>query len=212
MACQCPDCHGQLTQQRWLCRTIHSRFGPLTIWRRYGFVPIAPSGTFLADYALGLGRKAPASPYAQDPALLVSKMPVEQAASVAERLGLDLSRCGLHQEAHRQGLKAQEWRSQFVGQLATWEQIQQVASAAAEGPPTQPFTLVIEIDAWDIRERDHGASTKATITKAGKKPERWHWVYMATAFAWTTGAGLRATARSLPSAVMPPRAWVSVPS
>ncbi len=182
VACQCPDCHGQLTQQRWLCRTIHSRFGPLTIWRRYGFCPHCAEWHFPADYALGLGRKAPASPYVQEiSALLVSKMPVEQAVLVAERLGLDLSRCGLHQEAHRQGLKAQEWRSQFVGQLATWEQIQQVASAAAEGPPTQPFTLVIEIDAWDIRERDDWGQTKA-LRKAGKKPERWHWVYMATVF------------------------------
>ena len=182
VACQCPECHGQLTQQRWLCRTIHSRFGPLTLWRRYGFCPRCGEWHFPADYALGLGRKAPASPYVQEiSALLVSKMPVEQAVLVAERLGLDLSRCGLHQEAHRQGLEAQDWRSQFVGQLDTWEQIQQVASAAAEGPPVQPFTLVIEIDAWDIRERDDWGQTKE-LRAQGKKIERWHWVYMATAF------------------------------
>jgi hypothetical protein len=54
-----------------------------------------------------------------------------------------LSRCALHQEAHHQGLKAQEWRAQFVAQLATWEQIRQVASAAAQGPPLQPFTLIV---------------------------------------------------------------------
>jgi len=180
--CQCPDCHRELTQQRWLCRTIHSRFGSLTIWRRYGFCPHCAEWHFPADHALGLGRKAPASPYVQEiSALLVSKMPVEQAVLVAQRLGLDLSRCGLHQEAHRQGLKAQEWRSQFVGQLATWEQIQQLASAAAEGPPSQPFTLVIQIDAWDIRERDDWGKTKE-LRKAGQKPERWHWVYMATVF------------------------------
>jgi len=182
VACQCPECHGQLTQQRWLCRTIHSRFGPLTLWRRYGFCPRCGEWHFPADYALGLGRKAPASPYVQEiSALLVSKMPAEQAVLVAERLGLDLSRCGLHQEAHRQGLKAQDWRSQFVGQLDTWEQIQQVASAAAEGPPVQPFTLVIEIDAWDIRERDDWGQTKE-LRAQGKKIERWHWVYMATVF------------------------------
>ncbi len=180
--CQCPTCHGDLTQQRWLSRTIHSRFGPLTIWRRYGFCPRCAEWHFPADYALGLSRKAPASPYVQEiSALLVSKMPAEQAVLVAERLGLDLSRCGLHQEAHRQGLKAQEWRSQFVGQLDTWEQIQQLASAAAEGPPAQPFTLVIEIDAWDIRERDDWGKTKE-LREQGQKPERWHWVYMATVF------------------------------
>jgi hypothetical protein len=180
--CQCPECQGQLQQQRTLSRTLHSRFGPLTLWRRYGWCPRCGQWHFPADYALGLGRKAPASPYLQEiSALLVSKMPAEQAVLVAQRLGLDLSRCGLHQEAHRQGLKAQEWRAQFVGQLDTWEQIQQVASFAAEGPPAQPFTLVIEIDAWDIRERDDWGQTQA-LRQQGKKPERWHWVYMATVF------------------------------
>jgi len=180
--CQCPKCQGQLQQQKDLSRTIHSRFGPLTIWRRYGFCPRCGQWHFPADYALGLGRKAPASPYLQEiSALLVSKMPAEQAVWVAQRLGLDLSRCALHQEAHRQGLKAQEWRAQFVAQLDSWEQIQQVASAAAEGPPTQPFTLVIEIDAWDIRERDDWGKTQQ-LRQQGQKPERWHWVYMATVF------------------------------
>ena len=182
VACQCPECHNDLTQQRWLSRTIHSRFGPLTLWRRYGFCPRCAEWHFPADHALGLGRKAPASPYVQEiSALLVSKMPAEQAVLVAERLGLELSRCGLHQEAHRQGLKAQDWRSQFVGQLDTWEQIQQVARTAAEGPPTQPFTLVIEIDAWDIRERDDWGKTKE-LRAQGQKPARWHWVYLATVF------------------------------
>ena len=180
--CRCPECHGELQQQRPLCRTLHSRFGPVTIWRRYGWCPRCGQWHFPADYALGLGRKAPASPYLQEiSALLVSKMPAEQAVLIAERLGLDLSRCGLHQEAHRQGLKAQEWRAQFVGQLDTWEQIQQVASAAAQEPPAQPFALVIEIDAWDIRERDDWGKTKE-LRQQGKKPERWHWVYMATVF------------------------------
>jgi len=180
--CQCPECHGPLTHQKYLCRTIHSRFGLLTLWRRYGWCARCGQWHFPADYALGLGRKAPASPYLQEiSALLVSKMPAEQAVLVAARLGLDLSRCGLHQEAHRQGLKAQEWRAQFVAQLDTWEQIQQVARAATEGPPAQPFTLVIEIDAWDIRERDDWGKTEA-LRQQGKKPERWHWVYMATVF------------------------------
>lgn len=179
---QCPQCHRQLGQQRTLCRTIHSRFGPLTIWRRYGWCSHCGEWHFPADYALGLGRKAPASPYLQEiSALLVSKMPAEQAVLVAQRLGLEISRCGLHQEAHRQGLKAQDWRAGFVGQLDTWEQIQQLASTATEGPPAQPFTLVIEIDAWDIRERTNWGKTKE-LRAAGEKLDRWHWVYMATVF------------------------------
>jgi hypothetical protein len=180
--CQCPEHHCELTHQKYLRRTIHSRFGLLTFWRRYGWCSRCGEWHFPADHALGLGRKAPASPYVQEiSALLVSKMPAEQAVLVAERLGLDLSRCGLHQEAHRQGLKAQELRAEFIGQLDTWEQIQQVASAATDGPPAQPFTMVIEIDAWDIRERDNWGKTKE-LRKAGQKLDRWHWVYMATVF------------------------------
>ena len=179
--CHCPKCQAPLTQQKSLSRILQSRFGPLTVWRRYGWCAACEQWHFPADHALGLGRKAPASPYVQEiSALLVSKMPAEQAVLVAERLGLDLSRCGLHQEAHRQGLKAEDWRRQSVAQLATWEQIQAWAGAT-EGPASGPFTLVIEIDAWDIRERDHWGQTKA-LRQQGKKPERWHWVYMATVF------------------------------
>ena len=107
-------------------------------------------------------------------------MPSEQAVLVAERLGLDLSRCFLHREAHRQGLTAQELRAQAVAELDTWEDIQKLARYG-EGPPPAPFTLVIEIDAWDIRERDDWGLTEA-IRAEGKKPERWHWVYLATVF------------------------------
>ena len=45
----------------------------------------------------------------------------------------------------------------------------------------QPFTLVIEIDAWNIRERDDWGQNKELLLQ-DKKPERWHWVYMATVF------------------------------
>jgi len=107
-------------------------------------------------------------------------MPPAQAVDVAERLGLDLSRCFLDREAHRQGLKAQEQRAQAVAELESWEKIQGLARYS-EGPPPQPFTLIIEIDAWNIRERDDWGQTEA-LRKAGQKPERWHWVYLATVF------------------------------
>ena len=137
---------------------------------------------FPADYALGLAQNAAASPYVQEiSALLVTKMPPEQAAAVAERLGLKLSRCLLDREAHRQGLKAQARRSETIAQLDTWEGIVQQLGRPSEGAPTQPFTLVIEIDAWIIRERDNWGQTKA-LREQGKQPERYHWVYMGTVF------------------------------
>jgi hypothetical protein len=179
--CRCSECQQELTQRKYLSRGINSRYGHLLIWRHYGWCPKCERWEFPADHALGLAKKAAASPYVQEiSALLMTKMPPEQAVAVAQRLGLDLSRCLLHREAHRQGLKAQARRAQTVAQLDRWETIQQMARDS-EGPPTQPFTLVIEIDAWNIRERDDWGQTEA-LRKQGKKIERWHWVYMGTVF------------------------------
>ncbi|MEI7538887.1 MAG: hypothetical protein WCJ76_16835, partial [Comamonadaceae bacterium] len=123
-ACQCRTCQRQLTHLRKLLRVINSRFGPLTLWRDYGWCPHCKEWQFPADYALGLAKNASASPYIQEiSALLVTKMPAEQAVPVAQRLGLDLSRCLLHDEAHRQGLKAQERRAQSLAQLDTWSDL-----------------------------------------------------------------------------------------
>jgi hypothetical protein len=45
----------------------------------------------------------------------------------------------------------------------------------------QPFTLVIELDAWNIRERDDWGRSQA-LRARGQSPERWHWVYGGTCF------------------------------
>lgn len=39
----------------------------------------------------------------------------------------------------------------------------------------KPFTLVMEIDAWNIRERDDWGQSQEQRTK-GIEPARWHWV------------------------------------
>ncbi len=177
----CPDCQRPLSDQKLLRRTVESRFGPVTIYRHYGWCAACEAWHFPADYALGLQKKAPASPYLQElSALLVTKMPPEQAQAVAARLGLDLSRCFLHREAHRQGLKAEAARADALAQLDTWEDLQRLG--APEGPPPIPFTLVIEIDAWNIRERDADWGQTAALRAQGQEPSRWHWVYMGTVF------------------------------
>lgn len=179
--CHCLECRSELASQKYLPRKIDSRFGPLVVFRSYGWCPECEVWHFPADHALGLGKNAPASPYLQEmAALLVSKMPPEQAVLVAERMGLKFSRCTLDREAHRQGLKAEAARSVSLAQLDTWEGLQLVA-AATEGPPTQPFTLIIQIDAWNIRERDAWGQT-AQLRAQGQPLSRWHWVYTATVF------------------------------
>ena len=135
---------------------------------------------FPADHALGLAKNAPASPYLQEiAALLTTKMPPEQAILVAERLGLEVSRCFLHREAHRQGLKAQAVRTARLGQLDTWTSLQELA--LGDQPAVEPFTLVIEIDAWNIREREYWGETEA-MRKKDPHWSRWHWVYVGTVF------------------------------
>jgi hypothetical protein len=44
-----------------------------------------------------------------------------------------------------------------------------------------PFTLIIQIDAWNIRERDDWGKTRA-LRRKGREPERWHWVFTGTIF------------------------------
>ena len=179
--CQCLECQGELLHRKYLARSVDSRFGPLRVFRRYGWCPQCEAWQFPADHALGLSRNAPASPYVQEmAALLVSKMPPEQAVLVAQRMGLKLSRCTLDREAHRQGLQAEAARAAHLNQLDTWEGLQGL-SVATEGASAQPFTLVIEIDAWNIRERDHWGETQ-TLRARGEKVPRWHWVYVGTVF------------------------------
>ena len=112
-------------------------------------------------------------------------MPSEQAVDVAARFGLDLSRCFIHREGHRQGLKAEQVRTARLAELDTWEAIQKSA-ANHEEPSSAPFTLVIEIDAWNIRERDDWGRTQEARLEALRQkedaPSKWHWVYVATVF------------------------------
>jgi hypothetical protein len=85
----------------------------------------------------------------------------------------------LHREAHRQGVRAIELRS---GDEALTETPDGVAALAARAPHLPEHgTLVIEIDAWNIRERDQWGDTEE-LRAAGMDVERWHWVYTGTVF------------------------------
>ena len=184
--CLCPTCKTQLEHVRVLGRGIDSRFGRLQIFRAYGRCEPCGVWRFPADLVLGLNKNSPASPYLQEvTALLNTKMPSGQAVDVAARFGLELSRCFIHREAHRQGLKAEQVRAAGLAEFDTWEGIQKSASHH-EGSSSAPFTLIIEIDAWNIRERDDWGRTEEARQEAllqnKDKPSKWHWVYVATVF------------------------------
>jgi predicted membrane protein len=92
-----------------------------------------------------------------------------------------LSRSTLAREAQRQGQSALEVRQQLV-QAPVWAaSASQGKTAGAADQPPPPFTLVIQIDAWNIRERDSWGHTQK-MRRQDPKFDRWHWVYTATCF------------------------------
>jgi hypothetical protein len=181
---RCPVCGRPLTrQQRDHQRTVATRFGAVKIRRTRGWCARCKQWRFPADTALGLGATGTASPSLQEAAaLLVAQMPVTEAAAILQRLtGIRCSPSTLEREARRQGQRAEEQREDLNAVLQDWEQLVQQAQAARPSGPRQPFTIVIEIDAWNIRERD-GWGQSAALREAGQSPSRWHWVYGATCF------------------------------
>lgn len=177
----CPQCNGKLTKvTHGHERTIQTRFGPVTIKRLRGWCRRCKQWCYPADDALGIAEGGSASPSVQEMAALVgSKMPLAEASAVLERLtGVKLPRASLGREALRQGQRAERVREQRDRHISQGETASQAGNSSA---PEKPFTLVIQIDAWNIRERDDWGQT-ARKTAAGEKPQRWHWVYGGTCF------------------------------
>ena len=175
----CPVCGHKLTRQtRDHERTYQTRFGPVTIRRLRGWCRRCRAWRFPADHALGLSEEGSASPGVQEmAALVVSKMPSGEASAVIERLtGVKLPRATLDREARRQGQRAEKKRAQLDEQMRQAQGREQVLPL-----PEQAFTLVIELDAWNIRERDDWGQS-AQVRAAGQEPQRWHWVYGGTCF------------------------------
>jgi hypothetical protein len=180
---RCPICGGPLTRVTHDHeRTVDSRFGDVRLRRSRGWCRKCNDYCFPADFLLGLERST-ASPGVQETAaLLVSKMPAPEASAVLQRLtGQKISPATLEREARRQGQKAQKKRKELDGQLDDWTTLKAVAKEAGASLPKQPFVMIIELDAWNIRERDHWGQTEE-LNKAGQEFSRWHWAYGATCF------------------------------
>lgn len=173
---RCPVCQKELTRlSADHSRTFDTRFGSITIRRTRGYCNRCRKWRTPADAALGLEETAGYSPAVQEmAALLASKMPIEDAGLVLEHLtGIKLPRATLDREARRQGQRAQRLRTRLD---------QQAATAKTQLELTlEPYQLIIQMDAWNIRERDDWGQS-ATLRRAGKEPERWHWVYTGTCF------------------------------
>ena len=156
-------------------RTFQSRYGGITVGRPRGYCKRCRKWRTPADAALGLEETAGYSPAVQDmAALLASKMPVEEASVVLEHLtGVKLPRATLAREANRQGQRAQRLRAQLDQQAATQKPQLELT--------LEPYQMILQLDAWNIRERDAWGKS-AALRRAGQEPERWHWVYTGTCF------------------------------
>jgi hypothetical protein len=173
---RCPVCHQPLSRlSAGHSRTFESRFGAITVQRTRGYCKRCRKWRVPADATLGLEESAGYSPAVQDmAALLASKMPVEDARLVLEHLtGVKLPRATLDREARRQGQRGQRLRDQLDQQAAT-EKPQLELSL-------EPYQMIIQLDAWNIRERDDWGQS-ARVRRQGQEPERWHWVYTGTVF------------------------------
>jgi hypothetical protein len=178
----CPTCGGKLNVEAYdRERCVVSEVGPVAFARDYGFC--VPCGTYAypADRRLGLHPRAPASPRVQELAALHAlRGPTAQHAQDLRRLtGLDLAPSTVHREARRQGERAQALRDADAALTQRAEGLALLAGRAPRSNST--YTLVIEIDAWNIRERDDWGRSEA-LRKRGEDPKRWHWVYTATIF------------------------------
>jgi hypothetical protein len=172
----CPVCGQELSRlSEGHPRTFGSRFGAITVKRTRGYCKRCRKWRVPADAALGLAESAGYSPAVQDmAALLASKMPVEEASRVLEHLtGIKLPRATLDREARRQGRRGEELRSQLDQQAATQKKQLELT--------LEPYQMIIELDAWDIRERDDWGKSQR-LRQQGREPERWHWVYTGTVF------------------------------
>jgi hypothetical protein len=112
-------------------------------------------------------------------ALAVSQLPGAEASAVIERLtGVKLPRATLDREARRQGQRAEAERQRRDERLSQGGGSDQLVPELRTGGAVEPFPLVIELDAWNIRERnarDWGQT--AQLRQSGQEPEGWHWVY-----------------------------------
>ena len=172
----CPVCHKKLTRLTdGHARTFDTRFGAITVQRTRGYCKRCGKWRTPADPALGLTDTAGYSPAVQAmAALLASKMPVADASLVLEHLtGIQLPRATLDREARRQGERAQRLRTRLDQQAATDKPQLELT--------LEPYQMIIQLDAWNIRERDDWGQS-AALRRAGQEPERWHWVYTGTCF------------------------------
>lgn len=181
---RCPQCGQPLSRlSGGHATTIQTRFGAIRVERVRGYCRRCRKWRFPADAVLGLPAEGTQSPAVQEmAALTVSKMPAAEAEQVVERLaGVKISAASLGRQARHQGERAQQRRQGLDQQMSRPEGRAQQDRDLQMELALEPFTLVVELDAWNIRERDDWGQSAAQRAR-GVEPPRWHWVYGGTCF------------------------------
>lgn len=169
---ECPVCGRRLTRRRKVERTIHTASGEIKVARALGWRSKCKEWFCPGDEALGV--ESGYSPAVQElAALFASKMPLSEASAVLEHvLGIKLPPTTLDRVAKQAAEKARRKRRQLD---------EEACSGKFPAKAAAPATLVIMMDAWNIRERDDFGRS-AAVRKAGREPQRWHWVWTGTVF------------------------------
>lgn len=173
---KCPQCGSALIRRQKLERTVDVGLGEFRLVRVRGYCRKCKEWFCPADEALGLENGY--SPRVQEmAALFASKMPLAEASAVLERAtGIKMPPATLDRVAKQAGEKAKALRSKTDAQARQGGQI-----LAQQSVATPPKTLLILLDAWNIRERDDWGLTEK-LRQKGLEPKRWHWVYTGTVF------------------------------
>lgn len=171
---ECPVCARKLTRRRKVERTVHTLSGDIQVTRTLGWCSKCQQWFCPGDEALGV--ESGYSPAVQElAALFVSQMPLSEASQVIEHVtGLKLPPTTLDRVAKQAADRARQKRRQLDEQA-------RLGQGPGPTPPSAPDTLVIMMDAWNIRERDEFGRS-AALRRAGVEPSRWHWVWTGTVF------------------------------
>jgi len=180
----CKKCNSELrVKDSRRKRSVKSSFGKIGYTRGYGYCNNCNEHSFPADTSLGIQEHAQTSPRIQEIcALTALRIPAGQAETDIHRLtGIDLCSSLIHREARRQGERALALRDTDELLTQSPEGVAKLGERAHVPEKMAAFTLIIEIDAWNIRERDNWGKTKE-LQKCGEDTKRWHWVYTGTIF------------------------------
>ncbi len=162
-------------------RTYPSRFGPVRVGRSRGWCRRLQSVAFSRRRCLGFGSDWKRFAFGAGDGGVAGQQDAggrSQRRAGAFDGGEALPPATLDREARRQGKRAERKRKELDEPMSAGKGCGQCVPLGR-----QPFTLVIEIDAWNIRERDHWGQSQQQRAK-GVEPERWHWVYGGTCFRW----------------------------